>query len=136
MTVYKVLAHFADRTNIKTQNIFRLFWTAMTLDNDEVGDPIEGLGERLNRFKWEVKLAVFLFFGGYQGELELYRMQVNEDFDEYGNHIGEEFSYHLVEDFDDVDVVTLIFTNGKSSRVMFEKLDVYTATDALQLGYR
>ncbi len=132
----QTLEQFAGRTNIKPQNIFSLFWTAMTLRSDEVGDPIEGLGERINRFKWEVKRALLLFCGGYYGELELYRVEEIDHVDEYGNDIGTEISYQLVEDVKQANVVTLVFFNGKRERVPFDKLDVYTATEALRLGYR
>ena len=132
----QTLEQFAGRTNIKPQNLFSLFLTAMTLRTDEVGDPIEGLGERLNRFKWETKRALFVFLGGYSGELELYSVEEIDHIDEYGNDMGTEVSYHPVEDVKQADAVTLTFTSRKKVRVMFDKLDAYTATKALRLGYR
>ncbi|KZL20413.1 hypothetical protein PsAD2_01456 [Pseudovibrio axinellae] len=136
MTLPQTLAQFAGRSNIKPQNLFSLFWTAMTLSSDEVGDPIEGLGARLNRFKWNVKQVLFMFLGGYYGELELYRVEVIDHVDEYGNDLGTEISYQLVEDVKQADVVTLTFFNAKKARVMFDKLDGDTAQEALRLGYR
>ncbi|MGH0004730.1 hypothetical protein ACQU0X_32085 [Pseudovibrio ascidiaceicola] len=136
MTLPQTLAQFAGRSNIKSQNLLSLFWTAMTLRSDEVGDPIEGLGERLNRFKWDVRQALIMFLGGYQGELELFSMEEIDHIDEYGNDLGTEISYQLVDDVEQADVATLTFYSGMKARVKFDKLDVYTATEALRLGYR